>query len=201
MKKYVSDIAFTPAVKEFQEKEGSRIAYQRMAEQKDWNTDIGPVLEAFIAKQDSFYLASANVEGRPYIQHRGGAPGFLKVVDEHTLGFADYAGNRQYITAGNLSENDQVQLFLMDYPNRVRIKIWGRARISDDKAIIENLMDEGYHARVERAILIQVEAWDVNCPKHITPRFTEAQIEQQIQPLKNRIAELEAQLEQLNNNQ
>ncbi|MEO1435573.1 MAG: pyridoxamine 5'-phosphate oxidase family protein, partial [Bacteroidota bacterium] len=95
MKKYVSDIAFTPAVKEFQEKEGSRIAYQRMAEQKDWNTDIGPVLEAFIAKQDSFYLASANVEGRPYIQHRGGAPGFLKVVDEHTLGFADYAGNRQ----------------------------------------------------------------------------------------------------------
>lgn len=199
MKTYVSDIAFSPAVKKYQEQEGSRFSYQRMAEQKDWNTTVDPVVEEFIAKQDSFYMASANADGQPYIQHRGGPAGFLKVLDEHTLGFADYGGNRQYITAGNLSENEKIQLFLMDYPNRVRIKIWGTAKVSQDKKVIEKLMDETYRARPERAILIHVEAWDVNCPKHITPRFTEAQIAKQTESLNQRIQELEAELKTLKN--
>ena len=196
MSDYISDIAFTPAVKAWQEKQGSRQVYQRMAEKRDWPNTITADLEGFIAERDSFYIASVNAEGQPYIQHRGGPKGFLKVVDEETLGFADYSGNRQYITAGNLSENNKVHLFLMDYPNRTRIKIWGEARVvEDDKDLVDQLMDDNYRAMPERAMLIKITAWDINCPQHIMPRFTIDQIEPEINQLKAKIKSLEAKLQ------
>ena len=152
-------------------------------------------LAAFLIQRDSFYLATATAEGQPYIQHRGGAAGFLKVLDDKTLAFADFSGNRQYITSGNLGENDKAYIFLMDYPNRRRIKIWGRARVvEDDPELIEKLIDPGYAGKPERAILFTVEAWDVNCPQHITPRYTEDEILALESPLKQRIAELEAEV-------
>ncbi|MEO1257220.1 MAG: pyridoxamine 5'-phosphate oxidase family protein [Bacteroidota bacterium] len=195
MKDFISDIAFSPAVKKFQEKEGSRTTCQRMAENRDWRKDIDPGLEEFILARDSFYMATANTEGQPYIQHRGGPKGFLKIIDKNTLGFADYSGNRQYISAGNLAENSRAQLFLMDYPNRTRVKIWGEAEVvDDDPDLLTKLMDEGYRARPERAIIFKVKAWDVNCPQHIQKRFTEEEMTPTITELKNRIAELEAAL-------
>lgn len=196
MKKYISDIAFTPAVKEQQEIQGSRNIYAKMAEKRDWQQEITPELEAFLANLDSFYIATSNLEGQPYIQHRGGPAGFLKVVDKHTLGFADYAGNRQYISVGNLTENNKVHLFLMDYPNRTRIKVWGEARtVAQDEELIKKLSDVGYNARIERVFLIKVNAWDVNCPQHITPRFTEEQVRSQIDQFRQRITELEQKLQ------
>ena len=172
-----SDIAFTPAVKALQEQSGSRAGYARMAEKRDWRDTVTPELAAFLAERDSFYLASASAEGRPYIQHRGGPKGFLKALDDKRLAFADFGGNRQYISAGNLSENDRASIFLMDYPNRRRIKLWGRARVvEDDPELLERLVEPGYGANPERAILFEVEAWDFNCPQHITPRYTEDQI-------------------------
>ena len=190
---HVSDIVFTPAVKAEQERLGSRQAYAKMEQGPGgWEDKITPDLAGFIAERDSFYLASVNSEGQPYIQHRGGPPGFLKVLDEKTLGIADFRGNRQYITLGNLTENDKVALFLMDYPNRQRIKIWGRARrVEDDPALIERLMVPGYRAKPERALLFEVEAWDLNCPQHITPRYTEPQIAQATEGLRARIVALE----------
>lgn len=168
-----SDIAFTPAVKAAQAQRGSRETYDRVMAQHDWSNAITPDLAAFIAQRDSFYLATASAEGQPYIQHRGGPQGFLHVLDEHRLGFADYAGNRQYISVGNLDENPRAFLFLMDYPNRQRVKIWGRAEVvEDDPALLERLADPSYGARLERAIVFTVEAWDVNCPQHIRPRYT-----------------------------
>ena len=152
MQKYNSDIAFTDAVKQWQEKEGSRAIYQKMAEKRDWNNKITPDLEAFIQKRESFYLATASADGQPYIQHRGGPKGFLKKVDDITLGFVDYAGNRQYISAGNLSENPKVHLFLMDYPNRARIKIWGEARIVEqDEKLLDRLLDKEYKAKTGKS--------------------------------------------------
>ena len=141
-------------------------------------------------------MATANQEGQPYIQHRGGPKGFLKVLDDQTLGFADFSGNRQYISAGNLQDNAKVSLFLMDYPSRSRIKIWGEARIIEkgDK-LIDQLKDSDYHAVIERAMIITVKAWDVNCPQHITPRYTLEELEPQIGELKGRIKELEVKLE------
>ena len=193
-----SDIAFTPAVKALQERNGSRAGYARMAEKKDWHDTVTPELAAFLAERDSFYLASASAEGRPYIQHRGGPKGFLKVLDDKRLAFADFGGNRQYISAGNLSENDQAAIFLMDYPNRRRLKLWGRARVvEDDPELLARLVEPGYKAKPERAFLFEVEAWDVNCPQHITPRYSEAEIAPALAKLQARIAELEAEVKRL----
>jgi len=168
-----SDVAFTPAVKAAQEAHGSRQAYARAMDRHDWEAEITPDLAAFIAERDSFYLGTASADGQPYIQHRGGPPGFLKVLDEHHLAFADYSGNKQYISLGNLSENPRAFIFLMDYPNRRRIKVWGRARfIGDDPELLEQVRDPDYRARPERVLVFEVTAWDVNCPQHITPRYT-----------------------------
>jgi predicted pyridoxine 5'-phosphate oxidase superfamily flavin-nucleotide-binding protein len=192
---YISDIAFTPAVKRAQEEKGSRNNYARMEESGGWQETITGDLAQFIGERESFYLATSTTDRQPYIQHRGGKPGFLKVLDENTLGFADFRGNRQYITAGNLSENDKAYIFLMDYPNRRRIKLWGRARVvEDDPALLARLKDADYDGVAERAILFEVAAWDVNCPQHITPRYSESEIDELVAPLKHRIAELEAQL-------
>ena len=173
----ISDVAFTPAVKAAQERLGSRRGYARMEEKGGWQHKVTNDLAAFLAERDSAYLATATGDGQPYIQHRGGPKGFIKVVDERTLAFADYSGNRQYISLGNLSENQKAHLFLMDYANRRRVKIWGRARmVEDDPALVARLFDDGYQAAPERALIFEIEAWDVNCPQHITPRFTEEQI-------------------------
>ena len=192
---YASDLAFTSAVKAQQIRLGSRDGYARMEAKGGWQTAITPELAAFIAERDSFYLATANRDGHPYVQHRGGPKGFLKVLDERRLAFADFSGNRQYITLGNLTENDKVFLFLMDYANCRRVKIWGRARfVEDDPALLERLMDAGYEARPERAVIVDVDVWDVNCPQHITPRFTEDDLAPAIGRLHARIAELEGEL-------
>ena len=195
-----SDVAFTPAVKKIQDRLGSRDSYARMEQGRGWSRTITEDLRGFIAGRDSFYLGTATADGQPYIQFRGGKRGFLKVLDEQTLGFADFGGNRQYISMGNLSENDRAHIFLMDYPNRKRIKIWGRAEfVEDDPGLLERLIDADYKARPERAFIFHVEAWDVNCPQHITPRFTREEIERMIhdlerrnEGLQERVSELEA---------
>ncbi len=190
-----SDIAFTPAVKRVQERKGSRKGYAKMEEKGGWRDTITEDLARFIDRRDSFYLGTASADGQPYIQHRGGKPGFLKVLDERTLAFADFKGNRQYITTGNLAENDKAYIFLMDYPNRRRIKIWGRARVIDDDAeILARLADPDYEGVPEQAVVFEVAAWDVNCPQHITPRFTEQEVAEIVAPLKRRIIDLEAPL-------
>ena len=194
----VSDIAFTPAVKALQERSGSRKSYARMEQKGGWKNEVTPDLAAFLAERDSFYLATASAEGRPYIQHRGGPKGFLKALDEKRLAFADFGGNRQYISAGNLSENDRASIFLMDYANRSRIKLWGRARVvEDDPELLERLLTPGYKAKPERAIVFEIEAWDVNCPQHITRRYSEEQIAPAMARLQTRIEELEAEVKRL----
>ena len=195
MKHIVSDIAFTPAVKAVQERLGSRAGYAKMEQRGGWRNTLTPDLGAFIAARDSFYLATASADGRPYIQHRGGPKGFLKVLDEHTLAFADFSGNRQYISIGNLAENDKAFIFLMDYAHRRRIKIWGRAEvIEDDPTLLEQLADPAYPARPERVFRFHIEAWDSNCPQHIMPRFTAEDLAPAVQKLRDRIAELEAEV-------
>ena len=190
-----SDVAFTPAVKRVQEKKGSRQSYARMEEKGGWRSTITDDLAHFIAERDSFYFGTASADGQPYIQHRGGKPGFLKVLDERTLAFADFKGNRQYITTGNLDENDKAYIFLMDYRHRRRIKIWGRARVvDDDAALVGRLADSDDKAAPEQAVLFEIAAWDANCPQHITPRFTEAEVTEIVLPLQQRIADLEAAL-------
>jgi predicted pyridoxine 5'-phosphate oxidase superfamily flavin-nucleotide-binding protein len=197
-RRYVSDVAFTPAVKELQQRKGSRRAYARMEEGGSWETQVTPFLHEFLARQRSCFLATANSEGQPYIQHRGGPPGFVRVLDEQTLAFADYAGNRQYITAGNLAENAQAHLFLIDYERRQRIKIWGTARVlEDDTALLERLKPDGYRARSERAIVFTVVAWDSNCPQHIPQRFEAAEVEVLLAERDERIAALELQVARL----
>ena len=188
-----SGLVFTPAAQKAQAERGSAKAYeQRIAE--GFPDKVTPELAAFIAEQDTVFLATANAEGAPYIQHRGGPKGFIKVIDEHTLGFADYRGNRQYITIANLSENDRAYLFLLDPARRQRIKLWGRARVvENDPALIEKLFDKGYKAKPERAILFTIEAWDVNCSAHIVTRFTEAEIGEALATVQAKIAELEAE--------
>lgn len=166
-----SDIAFTDTVKVIQARKGSRDAYAHMEQGDGWSTEISAELAAFIGERNSFFMATSNAEGQPYIQHRGGPPGFLHVLDRSTLAFADFRGNRQYISQGNLSENPKVHLFLIDYARRQRVKIWGEARvIEDDPALLEQLMQlmpKGYKARGEQVIVIHVTAWDANCPQHI----------------------------------
>ena len=193
------ELAFTPEVKAAQERRGSREIYDRYISQGSANDSITPKLEKFIAQLDGFYLGTVSSNGYPYIQFRGGQPGFLKVLDEKTLGFADFSGNVQYITVGNLSGSDRAFLFLMDYRHRKRVKVWGRARvIEEDLALIERLQDPNYPAKVERAILFEVEAFSENCPQHITVRYSQAEVERKVEaavaPLQARIAELEQQL-------
>ncbi|QDU26181.1 Pyridoxamine 5'-phosphate oxidase [Anatilimnocola aggregata] len=193
-REFSSDIAFTPAVKAIQNQKGSRKTYARMERGGAWETAVTPELAEYIADLDMFYLGTANAAGQPYVQYRGGSPGFLKVVDEHTLGFADFGGNRQYVTLGNLSENPRAFLFLMDYANSRRVKVWGTARVVEGDAALESkLSDPAYPGKVERAILFTIEAWDVNCQQHIHPRWSQRQIAPVIEQLKNRIAELEAE--------
>jgi uncharacterized protein len=196
MPSFPSDVGFTPAVKAIQSQKGSRAGYARMEKGGSWETTVTPELKAFLADLDMFYLGTANTDGQPYIQYRGGSPGFLKAVDEKTLGFADFGGNRQYITLGNLSENPKTFIFLMDYARSRRIKLWGQARVvEDDATLIDRLRDPAYPGTVERAILFRIEAWDVNCPQHIHKRFSQAQVAPVIEELQGRIAALEAKLE------
>jgi len=184
---------FTPAAQKAQAERGSAKAYERRLAE-GFPDKVTPELAAFLAEQDTVFLATATADGAPYIQHRGGPKGFVKVIDEHTLGFADYRGNRQYITLANLSENDRAYLFLLDPARRQRIKLWGRARVvEDDPALVETLFDHGYKARPERAILFTIEAWDVNCSQHIVTRFTEAEIADALATVQTKIAELEAE--------
>ena len=190
-----SDIAFTSAVKAAQTLRGSRASYERLEAKGGFKATITPDLEAFLAERESFYLGTASADGQPYIQHRGGPKGFLKVLDETTLAFADFGGNRQYITVGTLEENDKAFIFLMDYPNRRRIKVWGTARyVEDDAALLERLADPAYKGKPERAIVFTLNAWDVNCPQHITPRYTVEEFEPTVDALKARIDELETEL-------
>jgi len=171
------DGLFTRSVREAQALRGSRRAYERFEARGGFRDTITPELAAFIASRDSFFLATASADGQPYIQHRGGPPGFLRVLDERTLGFADYRGNRQYVTVGNLAENDRVFLFLVDYRTQSRIKVWGRARaVEDDADLIARLMPPDYGARAERAIVITIDGWDANCPQHIPRLYDEAEV-------------------------
>lgn len=167
-----SDLAFTPSVKRLQEAQGSRAAYARMEQGRGWATEVDEDLAAFIASLDMFYLGTANLDGQPYIQYRGGPPGFLKVLDTRTLAFADFAGNRQYISWGNLEDNPRAFLFLIDYARQQRVKIWGRARfVDDDPGLLTRLHDSSYPGKPERALLFSIEALDVNCPQHIHRRL------------------------------
>jgi uncharacterized protein len=192
---YSSDIAFTPAVKAVQTRKGSRDAYAEVEQSGGWRTEVDERLAASLAETNSFYFATASAEGQPYIQHRGGPKGFVKILDKNTLAFADYIGNRQYITQGNLSENPKAHIFLMDYAHRRRIKIWGEARVvDDDPALTRSLMPQGYRARPEQVILFKITAWDTNCPQHIPQKFEAADVAQALAVRDGRIAELEAEL-------
>ena len=194
-REHVSDVAFTPAVKAVQTRLGSRDAYAGMERKGGWRNRLDQHLATFIAMRNSFYLATANAEGQPYIQHRGGPPGFLKVIDETTLAFADFGGNQQYISIGNLSENDRAHIFLIDYANQRRVKLWGRARVvEDDPDLLERLSDPDYPGRPERVFVFEIEAWDINCTQHITRRYTEEDIAPAFAKLQNRIEQLEAEL-------
>ena len=200
MNTFASDVAFTPAVKNIQQAKGSRSSYARMEHGPGWQTTVTPELEEFLADLDMFYLGTANAAGQPYIQYRGGSPGFLRAIDEHTLGFADFGGNRQYITLGNLSENPKAFIFLMDYANQRRVKLWGTARVAEnDPTLLDKLRDPSYPGKVERAIVFEIEAWDINCPQHIHQRFSARQLAPVVEKLEDRIRELEAELARLRN--
>ncbi len=187
-----TDIAFTPAVKSVQTRRGSRDAYARLEAKGGWATTIDANLAAFIGDQRSFYLATASRDGQPYIQHRGGPPGFLRVLDERTLAFADFTGNRQYISTGNLAENPKAMIY--GYANRRRVKVWGTARVvEDDPGLTAQLFPDAYRARAEAAILFTVETWDTNCPQHIPQMLFAEDIAGAVDALKTRIADLEAE--------
>ena len=193
-----SDVAFTPTVKAIQSAKGSRDAYARMEHGDGWETTVTPELAEFIAEQDMFFLGTASPDAQPYIQHRGGPPGFLKVLDEHTLAFADFSGNQQYITLGNLQDNPKVILFLIDYVQRIRIKLWGTARVvEEDPELLEKLSDPSYKADPQRAIVITLTAWDRNCPQHITRRYPQSMVAPVVDQLKSHIAALEQQVRSL----
>ncbi|MDI1286167.1 MAG: pyridoxamine 5'-phosphate oxidase family protein [Reyranella sp.] len=197
-RKYSSDIAFTPTVKAIQESKGSRGAYARMEAAGSWQTRITADLARFIAAQTSVFLATANREGQPYIQHRGGPPGFLRILDDSTIGFVDFAGNRQYITQGNFADNPKAYLFLIDYAHRRRIKIWGDARVvAGDADLTAKLMPADYKARAEQVILFTVSAWDANCPQHIPLRLDAADVAGLIDERDKRIKVLEAEIRSL----
>jgi predicted pyridoxine 5'-phosphate oxidase superfamily flavin-nucleotide-binding protein len=193
-----SDVAFTDSVKAAQTRKGSRASYLRMDERGGWETRVTPDLADFIAAQTSVFLATASRAGQPYVQHRGGPAGFLVVLDDKTLGFADFRGNRQYITLGNLAENPKAELFLIDYEHRQRVKIWGEARVvENDPKLVTRLMPKDYKGHPEQAILFSVTAWDANCPQHIPQRFEAAHVTALLAERDQRIAALEAELARL----
>ena len=191
-----AEIAFTPNVKNQQERSGSRHSYARLEMGSDHHDKLGPNEAAFIAERDSFYMATVSETGWPYIQHRGGPPGFVRILGEKTIGFADFAGNRQYVSVGNMQNDDRVAMFFMDYANQTRLKLLGRVRLVqlDESKLLEQLQLPDYRARVERGMVITIEGFDWNCPQHITPRFTETQVVAMVAPFKDKIAELEAKL-------
>ena len=192
---FSSDVAFTPTVKSIQTRKGSREVYARVEQHGGWRTGIDGGLASLLAETNSFYLATASGTGQPYIQHRGGPKGFVKILDRNTIAFADYSGNRQYITQGNLSENPKAYIFVMDYAHRRRVKIWGEARVvEDDPALLQSLMPQGYKARGEQVILFKITAWDTNCPQHIPQKFDAADVAAALASRDARIAELEAEL-------
>ena len=192
---YPSDVAFSPAVKAIQARKGSRDAYARVEQNGGWGTGIDDELAAFLAAQDSLFLATASADGQPYIQHRGGPKGFVRILDRNTLAFADYSGNRQYITQGNLTENPKAHIFVMDFAHRRRVKIWGEARVvDDDPALLKSLMPAGYKARPEQVILFKIAAWDTNCPQHIPQKFDAADVAAALAARDARIVELEAEV-------
>ena len=193
-----AEIAFTPSVRSVQQEKGSRASYARLERGPEAGDELGPEEAAFIAARDSLYMATVSETGWPYVQHRGGPAGFVKVLDVNTIGFADFRGNRQYVSVGNLTRDDRTSLLFMDYPNRARLKVLGRATLvgPDRREILERPELPEYRALIERGILIRVEGFDWNCPQHITPRFTLAEIEEATKPLRQRIAELEARLEE-----
>jgi len=194
MSHFSSDIAFTPAVKDIQSRRGSRKIYEKVEARGGFQTVITEDLVAFLTFVDTAYLATVSTYGQPYAQHRGGPKGFIRVIDEHTIGFADFAGNRQYISTGNLAENSKAFLFLMDYAHRRRIKVWGHARIVEaDASLLATLMPESYNARPEQVVLFEVDAWDANCPQHIPQKFDAADVADAISRLEERIATLEAE--------
>jgi len=198
IRSYTSDLAFTPSVKAFQTRRGSREAYGRMEANGSWETRVSPDLAIFIEAQTSVFLGTANTEGQPYIQHRGGPPGFLRVLDDQTIGFADFRGNRQYITLGNLADNPKALLFLIDYTTRRRVKIWGEARVIEgDMGLTARLMPSGYKARPEQVVLFSVLAWDANCPQHIPQRLDAAAVSAALAERDQRIAALEAERQRL----
>ena len=198
MKPSSSDVAFSPAVKQVQSERGSRAAYARVERGGGFEVEVTDDLRAFLAEIDTGFLATASADGQPYVQHRGGPRGFIRALDDRTLGFLDFAGNRQYVTTGNLRENDRVCLFLIDQARRRRIKVWGTARVvADDPELIERLALPGYRARVEQAIVITVTAWDVNCPQHIAQKVDAVEAAEVVERLRARIAELEAENQRL----
>lgn len=195
---YSSDVAMTDAVKAVQTRKGSRHGYARMEQRGGWETRITPDLAAFISGLSSVFLGTASASGQPYIQHRGGPPGFLRVLDERTIGFADFTGNRQYVTQGNLTENPKAILFLIDYAAQQRVKVWGTARVvEDDPGLVDRLMSADYEAKPEQAILFTVSAWDANCPQHIPQRVDATKVSALLAERDRRIAALEAELAQL----
>jgi predicted pyridoxine 5'-phosphate oxidase superfamily flavin-nucleotide-binding protein len=190
------DVMFSPAVKAEQARLGSRQAF----EDRDWQTEITDDLRQFLAAIDTFFFATASADGRPYVQHRGGPAGFLKPIGSHMLAFADFAGNRQYITLGHLKENDRAHIFILHYATQQRLKLWGRARvIEDDAELMERLVDPSYKAKPQRAIAFRIEAWDINCRQHIVARYTEAEIAPAVNQLTQRIKELEEEVARLKN--
>jgi uncharacterized protein len=195
---YSSDIAFTPTVKAIQARKGSREAYAHVEQNGGWRTEIDDRLASFLAETNSFYLATASKDGQPYIQHRGGPKGFVKILDKHTIAFADYSGNRQYITQGNLAENSKAYIFVMDYAHRRRVKLWGEARVvEDDPALLQSLMPKGYRARPEQVIIFKIAAWDTNCPQHIPQKFDAADVAAALEQRDAHTTELEAELAKL----
>jgi predicted pyridoxine 5'-phosphate oxidase superfamily flavin-nucleotide-binding protein len=195
---FSSDVAFTPAVKAVQARKGSRDAYAHVEQRGGWRTEIDESLAAFLADTNSIYFATASADGQPYIQHRGGPKGFIKILAKTTIAFADYSGNRQYITQGNLTENPKAHIFVMDYAHRRRVKIWGEARVvDDDPALLKSLMPVGYKARPEQVILFRISAWDTNCPQHIPQKFDAADVAATLASRDARIAELEAEVAKL----
>ena len=188
------DVMFSPAVKAEQMRLGSRLQF----EDREWKTEITDDMRQFLAVVDTFFFATASADGQPYIQHRGGPPGFLKTIGSHTLAFADFAGNRQYITLGHLKENDRAHIFIPHFSTQQRLKLWGRARVVEgDIALMERLVEPTYKARPQRAIVFELEAWDVNCRQHITARYSEAEMAPAVNKLIARIKELEEEVARL----
>lgn len=195
---YSSDVAFTPAVKAIQARKGSREAYARVEQNGGWRTEIDETLAGVLANTNSFYMATATGDGQPYIQHRGGPKGFVKVLDKSTIAFADYAGNRQYLTQGNLTENPKAHIFIMDYAQRRRVKIWGEARVvEDDPALTQSLIPKGYRARPEQVIVFKIAAWDTNCPQHIPQKFDAADVAAAMAEASAKVEERDARIKEL----